>query len=131
MKCSATIIMLAAILGLSAVAAEPMYAGFEVNNQTDPKVSFSFSAGDATSKSPIVISSPGRKLTNDDRQHRVNLQKHWLSLHVPKGARLISRSLNECSLKRKGEYSFCDLYVFEYPATKKQLEYYIYVGNWP
>ncbi len=109
----------------------PKYAGFDVTDHDDPKVSFSFSAADASSTSPIVISIPGRKLTNDDRQHRVDLQKHWLSLHVPKGARLISRSLNECGLMTKGEYPYCDLYVFEDPVTGKQFEYYIYVGNWP
>jgi len=122
---------LAAIVAWNAGVAEPKYTGFDVTNHDDPKVSFSFSSGDATSTSPIVITTPGRKLTNADRVYRVDLQKHWLSLHVPKSARLISRTLNECGLKRVGEYPVCDVYVFEDPVTKKQLEYYIYVGNWP
>lgn len=124
-------IALAALIAANAVAAEPKYPGLEVTDHDNPEVSFSFSAGDATSTSPIVISVPGRKLTNDDRRHRVNLQKHWLSLHVPKDARLVSRALVECGLKRKDEYAACDRYVFEDPGLKKQLEYYIYVGNWP
>jgi len=131
MKLKATLFALAVIITGIALAAEPKYASFDVTDHADPKVSFSLSAGDATSTSPIVISIPGRKLTNDDRQHRVDLQKHWLSLHVPKTARLILRSLNECGLKREGEFPFCDVYVFEEPATKKQLEFYIYIGNWP
>ena len=131
MQVRATTIGLAAILAWSAGVAEPKYTGFDVTNHDDPKVSFTFSPGDATSTSPIVITIPGRKLTNADRIYRVDLQKHWLSLHVPKGARLVSRTLNECGLKRVGEYPFCDLYVFEDPVSKRRLEYYIYVGNWP
>jgi hypothetical protein len=131
MRYFAATITFAVLVAGYAVAAEPKYAGFDVTDHDDPKVSFSFSAGDATSASPIVISAPGRKLTDDDRRYRVDLQKHWLSLHVPRNAQLVSRALVECELKRENEFAACDRYVFEEPDSKQQLEYYIYVGNWP
>jgi hypothetical protein len=131
MKHIATAIGLAALMVGTAASAEPKYAGFDVTDHEDPKMSFVFSSGDATSASPIVISAPGRRLTDADRVHRVDLQKHWLSLHVPKGARLLSRALVECGLTRKEEFAACDRYVFEDPASKLPLEFYIYVGNWP
>ena len=114
-----------------ALGAEPKYAGFDVTSHDDPKVTFNFSASDASRDSPVVITIPGRKLTSADRTHRVSLQKHWLSLHVPDSYELVSRVLIECGLKNKGEYPFCDLYEFDDPVTKKRHEYWIYVGNWP
>jgi len=131
MKYVAGTITFALLIAGNAVAAEPKYAGFDVTDLDDPRVSFNFSAGDATSASPIVISAPGRRLTNDDRTHRTDLQKHWLSFHVPKDARLVSRALVECEFKRRDEFAACDRYVFEDPESKQELEYYIYVGNWP
>jgi hypothetical protein len=55
MKLGASTIALAAILAGSASAAEPKYAGFDVTDHDDPKVSFTFSPGDATSTSPCVF----------------------------------------------------------------------------
>ena len=92
---------------------------------------FVFSEDYATIESPVVISVPGRKLTNDDREFRVDLQKYWLSINVPKNLRYAFRSLDECGRKIAGEYPFCDHYVFSDPKTDKQFDYYIYVGNWP
>ena len=131
MKGCTRVATLGLLLSSVAAAAEPKYAGFDVTDHDDPKVAFNFSAGDATSTSPIVITVPGRKLTDDDRKHRVDLQKHWISLHKPEGSVLVSRTLNECGLERKGEYPFCDVYTFEDSKTKKRYEFYIYVGNWP
>jgi hypothetical protein len=131
MKLRATTIILAWLSTSGVGAAEPKYAGFDVTDHDNPKVSFTFSSGDATSTSPIVITIPGRKLMNADRVHRVDLQKHWLSIHVPKGARFVGRTLSECGLKREGEFPACDRYVFEDSATKKEMVFYIYAGNWP
>lgn len=93
--------------------------------------SFVFSEGYATSESPIVITIPGRKLTDADREHRVGLQKYWLSRNVPKEFELQRRSLVQCDLKRPDEFAACDRYVFVDPESKQQFNYYIYVGNWP
>lgn len=108
------------------------FKSFEViDYETKDSPTFFFSEAYATSASPVVITVPGRKLTNADRTFRTSLQKHWLSVNVPDVLEIQSRSLSKCDLKRKGEYSMCDLYVFLDPTTKKQHEYYIYVGNWP
>ena len=128
--CAAALLISVVIAG-SSLGAEPKFKGFDVTSHDEPKVTFNFSASDATRDSPVVITIPGRKLTNADRKHRVSLQKHWLSLHVPESYDLVSRVLVECGLKNKGEYPFCDLYEFEDPSTKKRYEYWIYVGNWP
>ena len=115
----------------AASAGTARYTGFDVTSHEDQKVTFHFSDADATSASPVVITIPGRKLTNGDRTYRVSLQKHWLSLNVPKGSRFVFRKLGRCELKREGEFPYCDIYEFEGPDTKKHTEYYIYVGNWP
>src|SRR5262249_37139873 len=98
MKRIATFIAFATLGINSALATEPRYAGFDVTDPVDPKVTFSFCAVDATSTSPLVLTIPGRKLTNDDRKHRVDLQKYWVSQHKPEGSLLVSRTLNECGL---------------------------------
>ncbi len=92
---------------------------------------FTLSAAGATSISPVVVSVAGRKLNNADRQFRTSLQKYWLRVNVPDRMRLIGRSLVKCAYERKGEFAFCDEYVFDDPASSKRESYFIYVGNWP
>ena len=108
-----------------------VYPSFEIRSHDGKSPTFVFSEGYATSKSPIVITTPGRKLTNAERQHRVDLQKHWLSRNVPKHLELQSRTLDECGLKRPDEIAACDHYVFVDAKSKQTIHYYIYVGNWP
>ena len=123
---------LACVLAVESVLAQsPKFSGFDVTSQEEPSVTFHFSSADATSASPVIISAPGRKLTNADRAHRTYLQRHWLSLNVPKNLKLVSRTLDECDLKRDKEIPACDHYVFEDPTTGQMSDYYIYVGNWP
>ena len=131
MKRRATFLAPFVALAGNVFSAEPKYPAFEVTSHDEPKVTFQFSASDASRSSPVVITIPGRKLTNEDRKHRVSLQKHWISLHAPESFELVSRVLIKCGLKNKGEYPYCDLYEFEDPATKRRTEFYIYVGNWP
>ena len=108
-----------------------LFPSMESRSQEAGTPTFAFSAAYATSSSPVVISVAGRKLTNADRVHRTNLQKYWLSKHVPAQLVFQSRFLAECELKRPGEYSACDIYSFVDPKTKQQHDYYIYVGIWP
>ena len=112
-------------------ALSKLYPSFEVRSQDGGSRTFVFSEAYATSQSPIVITILGRKLTHADRQHRVDLQKHWLSRNVPKGLEYRSRSLDQCDLKRPGEFAACDHYVFVDPESEQELHYYIYAGNWP
>lgn len=118
------------LLAGTAVAA-PKYPGFEVTLRGDSKTSFRFSDADATSELPVVISIPGRALAEADREHRISLQKHWLSVNVPKNLVLEMRAQVQCAFKRDGEFSVCDCYTYSDPATGKQVSYYIYIGNWP
>ena len=122
-------LMLGCTLAVSAHS--PKFAGFDAKTDDGESPTFHLSDADATSSSPVVLSIPGRRLTNADRIYRVNLQKIWLSKYVPKALTFRSRSLVECAYKRRGEYPFCDLYEFEDESTGKQVDYYIYVGNWP
>lgn len=92
---------------------------------------FVFSSGNATAADPIRIAVAGRKLTNEDRVYRVELQKHWVSLHAPKGHELRMRTMSECGLRIVGEYPYCDLYSLVDPKTGNALELFIYIGNWP
>ena len=115
---------------LSASANEPKFEKLEVSLHEDPSVRFIFSAADASSSSPVIISVPGRALTKKDRVHRVDLQKHWLSIHVPKNLTFRIRTLVECEYTREGEFSGADHYVFE-DDSGHEFHYYFYVGNWP
>jgi hypothetical protein len=122
------------VLSGAVVAAETagqLYPSFEVRGQDGSSPTFVFSEAHATSESPIVITVPGRKLTDADRQHRVDLQKYWLSKNVPKDFEYRTRSLDECGLERPGEFAACDHYVFGDPKSGQEFHYYIYVGNWP
>jgi hypothetical protein len=68
---------------LIACGARPRFAAYDVTNHDDPSLQFHFSAGDASPSSPIVISAPGRTLTSSDDRHRLDLEKDWLSAHLP------------------------------------------------
>jgi hypothetical protein len=115
---------------LNAAAKDPKYPAIEVSLHYKPSVRFSFSAADASPASPVVISVPGRALTKADRAYRVELQKLWLSRHVPKTLKFRIRTLDQCEYRRDGEFSAADHYVFE-DASGHQFHYYFYVGNWP
>ena len=107
-------VLLAVLLAQAAVAADAVkFQGFEVKLDAYPGVTFRFSDANASSSSPVVISIPGRGLTNEDRVHRTTLQKLWLSHNVPGHLTFRARFLSECDLKRQGEYPYCDLYLYE------------------
>jgi len=116
---------------LAAETAGKLYPSFEARSQDSSNPTFVFSEGYATSDAPIVITTPGRNLTDSDRQHRVHLEKYWLSVNVPKELEYRFRSLDECGLKRAGEFAACDHYVFVDPKSDREFHYYFYVGNWP
>lgn len=59
---------------LLGIAKDPKFPAIEVSLHGSPAVRFSFSAADASSSSPVIISVPGRALTNGDCAHRVDLQ---------------------------------------------------------
>jgi hypothetical protein len=107
------------------------FQGFGVTSHEVAGLRFSFSEADASSSSPVVISVTGRELTDKDRVHRTSLQEYWLSINVPKHLRLRSHTLDECDYRRAGERPSCDHYTYQDPATGKEFDYYIYVGNWP
>ena len=117
---------------LALATGKPKFSGFEVTSHEDPQLKFQFSAADASEKSPIVITAPGRELTKQDGGDRVDLQKYWLSVNVPKTYKLQDRSLVTCPKIRDRDYfGACDEYVFLDPKAGKTISYFIYVGNWP
>ena len=110
----------------------PRYAKWTVEAGKDPKIQFAFSASNATAEDPVVISIPGRELTNAERVHRVDLQKQWLAKHVPAKFEIVSRQQVQIPFKRKEDkFAAADVYVFKDPATNEEKSYYIYLGNWP
>jgi hypothetical protein len=74
---------------LHASAKDPKFPAIEVSLHGSPAVRFSFSAADASSSSPVIISVPGRALTD------------------------------ECEYKRDGEFNGADHYVFEDAAGRQ------------
>jgi hypothetical protein len=125
---------LALVLGISLAVSscgEPKYPAFEVTSRENPADKFHFSAADATSSSPVVMTAVGRELTLADRKHRVNLQKRWAAEYIPENLSFLSYGTAECGLKRKDEMSVCFVMDFEDPVAKEQVTYYFYGGNWP
>jgi hypothetical protein len=129
MKALLSITLLGVAL-LNASAKDPKFPAFEVSLPDTNGVRFSFSAADASSASPVIISVRGRALKKEDRAYRVDLQKHWLSIHVPKNLKFKMRTLDRCEYKRDVEFAGADHYVFE-DGAGHQFHYYFYVGNWP
>jgi hypothetical protein len=108
------------------------FASFSVVDHDVPEgPEFAFSAARATTADPVFITVVGRKMRKGDRENRVDLQKHWLSVNVPDAYEVQERSLVTCEPPGKWEFPYCDLYVFVDPATGVQHEYFIFVGNWP
>lgn len=116
---------------MAAPRTEP-FASFEVRDTSDPgSPTFVFSAARATNDDPVMISTPGRELTDADAtEYRTSLQRHWLSVNVPDGYEMNERSLVECKPAGEWEFPFCDLYAFVDPETRERHEYYIFTGNW-
>jgi hypothetical protein len=109
----------------------PRYPSIEAVSHEDPKLRFIFSASDATSADPVIISVAGRPLQVKDGEHRVSLQKYWVSQQFTNDYRVVDRYSAECELKRPKEINGCDVYVVEDQVTKQQVTFYIYMGNWP
>ena len=123
----------AAVAALSPLTGcgHPKYDAFEVTDHENPALTFRFSAADATSASPVIISVPGRELTPGDGSHRLSLQKYWVATHAPKGASFVAFGSAMCNVKRQGEFPGCDVMIVKAPGRDEQLEYYFYDGNWP
>jgi hypothetical protein len=107
------------------------YPRIEAVSHKEPGLRFVFSASNATSANPVVISVAGRDLKVEDGEHRVSLQKYWVSQQFTNEYHVVQRFSAECELKRPDEISGCDVYVVEDDVTKKQFTFYIYMGNWP
>lgn len=126
-----TVYLAVASVPLAIDAAPPKFESFTVNPRGQENLKFTFSKAAATSNDPIVISVVGRKFTKEDRTHRTDLQKVWLKENVPVEYAFVTRSLDDCGLKRKGEIAMCDHYRFKDKNTEREFSYFIYVGNWP
>jgi len=128
-------ITLASALQTAALPNKLIFPRLEAHHHSGKQESewkcFWFSESPATSDSPVIISGINHSLTFEDRAERVDLQKYWLSKNVPEPYELVVRWQVECGLVRKGEYSLCDQYTYLDPVTKKEHDYYIYIGNWP
>jgi hypothetical protein len=109
----------------------PKYPSIEAVSHEEPGLRFVFSASHATSADPVVISVAGRDLKVEDGEHRVSLQKYWVSQQFKNDYHVVQRYSAECTLKRPNEFSGCDVYVVEDDVSKKQFTFYIYMGNWP
>jgi hypothetical protein len=116
---------------LIACGARPRFAAYDVTNHDDPSLQFHFSAGDASPSSPIVISAPGRTLTSSDDRHRLDLEKAWLSAHLPESLGFVSIGSAICDFKLGDAPPFCEVYDFEDSKKHERVSYYFYVGNWP
>jgi hypothetical protein len=120
-----------ALPALLVACGEPKYPAFEVTARDEPTLTYQFSAADATSTSPVVMSAKGRELTLDDRENRVDLQKVWLSRNAPKNLEFLSYGSAECHFAANGGPPFCFVMNFRDPTADREITYYFYGGNWP
>jgi hypothetical protein len=116
----------------ASTSGRPAFASFEVSDQKDPaSPTFIFSAARATVDDPVMISTPGRELTDADAtEYRTSLQRHWLSVNVPGSHEFADRVLTECDPPGEWEFPYCDLYSFVDPETGAGHDFYIFTGNW-
>jgi hypothetical protein len=108
------------------------FASFEFVDSSGPEsATFVFSAGPATSASPIVITAKDRALSPADRDRRTHLQREWLEVNVPDHFEFGERALVECGPVAGGAVHACDQYTFNDSRSGQVHDYFIYVGNWP
>jgi hypothetical protein len=123
----------AAILGMLLALPDMSWAAYdsiEVTDQENSRAAFVFSSAEATSNDPIRISAKGRKLTPANREHRTDLQRHWIKQHVREGQNLILREQALCKPRWAKAKGRCDRYVYA-DASGTEHEFYFYLDNWP
>ena len=109
----------------------PKYPSIEAVSHEEAGLRFVFSASDATSTDPVVISVAGRDFKVEDGEHRVSLQKYWVSQQFKNDYRVVERYSASCDLKRPNEISGCDVYVVQDELSKQEFTFFVYMGNWP
>lgn len=122
---------LTVVLALSQAGCEPKYQGTELTSDDVDATQFHFSAADATFRSPVIITVPGRDLTAQDSPKRVRLERHWVYLHAPMWSILVSMGSGMCHIKLGGKISLCDSIEIRAPDATSTQEYVFYLGNWP
>jgi hypothetical protein len=110
----------------------PRFAAYDVTDHNYPNIKFHFSAADATSMSPVVVTPvPERRLTSGDDSRRLDLQKTWLAANRNKNLEYVAIGSAICDFKIADDRAFCEVYDFEDPKTHNRVTYFFYVGNWP
>jgi hypothetical protein len=107
------------------------YPAFDVSLHDDPKISFHYSAGDATSASPIAITAVSGKITSKDRHFFSGLRANWLSSHVGSELHFVGFGTAVCEFQIDEDPPYCDVVEFENDKTKESAVFYFYEGNWP
>jgi hypothetical protein len=121
--------LVAASLAFLSGCGEPEFPAWETTMDEAPGVVYKFSAADATSASPVIMTVAGRALNSADKPLQMRLIRKWVGAHAPAGATMSNWALAMCDVKREGEFPGCHVFVLNTPAGKK-IGYYFYDGNW-
>lgn len=125
-----SLLIFAALTAPAAAQEGKVFAAFPVVAQDVGKTErFIYSEAAASQADPIVISVEGRPLTVQDREYRVDLQKHWLTVNIPEHFAFVDRSLTPCNPEPERTAGRCDRYEFADADTVHA--YYFRVDHWP
>jgi hypothetical protein len=121
--------LIAAVLLSLSGCGEPEFPAWQTTMEEAPGVVYLFSAAEATSGSPVIMTVQGRELRMTDRPLQLRLIRKWVGAHAPMGSTMTHWASALCDVKREGEFPGCHVFGINDPAGKA-IEYYFYDGNW-
>ena len=90
------------------LAGEQAYPAMDAVNRDNAHAAFEFSSSHASADDPVMISAKGRKLVEEDREYRTDLQRYWLSVNVEKSLKFAYREQVVCKPQWAAEEGRCD-----------------------
>lgn len=112
------------------LTSDQAYPAMEATNKEDARAAFEFPSSRATADDPVRILARGRKLMEEDRKYRTDLQRYWLSVNVGNSLKFTGREQVLCKPKWSGAEGLCDRYTYT-DATGAVHEFFSYLNDWP
>ena len=116
--------------GIGMLAVDQVYPAMEATNREDPRAAFEFPSSRATADDPVMIAAKDRKLLEEDREYRTDLQRYWLSVNVGNSLKFASREQVLCKPQWAAADGRCDRYEYT-DSSGATYEFYFYLNNWP
>jgi hypothetical protein len=128
--CRAMFLVCIAILTGCSHHATGRYRALDVMAHQDPNLIFRFSASDATSDSPVVITAPRREITAKDVPLLTSLRGYWIAQQLSGNWNPVALGSAECKFHLEGKRPLCETVELEELTSKQHQVIYFYAGNW-